>query len=120
MDFLKNLFGHREAEAANNQVYGNENPTAEHKSSWTHEIIAGAAGFEAMKAYENHLARTGETPSHSRMKELLAAFAAAEVDKLIETKGLDEIDAEKAKRQAVEQAKHLAAERYNGGTGPDQ
>lgn len=37
-------------------------------------------------------------------KELLAAFAAAEVDKLVETKGLDSIDRERAKRQAQQQA----------------
>jgi hypothetical protein len=52
-----------------------------------HAAIAGAAGFEAMKAYENHLRATGQEPSHSLMKELLAGFAAAEVDKLAETKG---------------------------------
>lgn len=37
-------------------------------------------------------------------KELIAAFAAAEVDKLVETKGLDGIDRERAKRQAQQQA----------------
>jgi hypothetical protein len=40
-----------------------------------------------MKAYEDHLRKSGETPSHPLMKELLAAFAAAEIDKLVETKG---------------------------------
>lgn len=52
-----------------------------------HVAVAGAAGFEAMKAYENHLKSTGQEPSHPVMKEMLAAFAAAEVDKLVETKG---------------------------------
>jgi hypothetical protein len=40
-----------------------------------------------MKAYENHLRASGQQPSHSLMKEMLAGFAAAEVDKLAETKG---------------------------------
>jgi hypothetical protein len=35
--------------ALNPQVIYNTQPTEEHKSSWTHELIAGAAGFEAMK-----------------------------------------------------------------------
>jgi hypothetical protein len=42
------------------------------------------------------------------MKELLAGFAAAEVDKLVETKGLDYIDREKAKRHAVAQAHEVS------------
>jgi hypothetical protein len=53
----------------------------------TYAAIAAAAGFEAMKAYEDHLRTSGEEPSHPLMKELLAAFAAAEIDRLVETKG---------------------------------
>ncbi|CAF1314660.1 unnamed protein product, partial [Didymodactylos carnosus] len=72
-----------------------------------------------MKAYEDHVRRTGEQVSHPFMKELLAGFAAAEVDRLIETKGLDFIDRERAKRQAVQQAHHLAEQQYGpGGVGP--
>jgi Protein of unknown function (DUF3759) len=41
-----------------------------------------------MKAYENHLKRHGKPVGHEKMKELLAAFAAAEIEKLIETKGI--------------------------------
>jgi hypothetical protein len=70
-----------------------------------------------MKAYEDHVRRTGQQVSHPFMKELLAGFAAAEVDKLFETKGLDYLDREKAKRHAVQQAHHLANEQYGqGGT----
>jgi len=70
-----------------------------------------------MKAYEDHVRSTGEQVSHPLMKEMLAGFAAAEVDKLFETKGLDYIDREKAKRQAIQQAHHIAEERYGpGGT----
>jgi hypothetical protein len=71
----------------------------------------------AMKAYEDHVRRTGEKVSHPLMKELLAGFAAAEVDKLFETKGLDYLDREKAKRHAINQAHHIAEEQYGrGGT----
>jgi hypothetical protein len=79
----------------------------EHKAKLSHELIGGAAGFEAMKAYEQHCAKNGQPPSvsacvmrvaalhllvltvsqHAMAKELLAGFAAAEVDRLFETKG---------------------------------
>jgi hypothetical protein len=68
-----------------------------------------------MKAYEDHCRRTGEQVSHPLMKEMLAGFAAAEVDKLFETKGLDYLDREKAKRAAIQQAHHLANEQYGQG-----
>lgn len=70
-----------------------------------------------MKAYEDHVRRTGERVSHPLMKEMLAGFAAAEVDKLFETRGLDYLDREKARRHAIEQAHHIANEQYGpGGT----
>jgi len=68
-----------------------------------------------MKAYEDHCRRTGEQVSHPMMKEMLAGFAAAEVDKLFETKGLDYLDREKAKRIAIQQAHQLANEQYGQG-----
>jgi hypothetical protein len=71
----------------------------------------------AMKAYEDHVRRSGEQVSHPMMKELLAGFATAEVDNLFETKGLDFLDREEAKRRAVDQANHLAQQQYGpGGT----
>ncbi|CAF4186774.1 unnamed protein product [Rotaria magnacalcarata] len=73
--------------------------------------------MKTMKSYEDHVRRTGQQVSHSFMKELLAGFAAAEADKLFETKGLDFLDREEAKRRAVQQAHHLAEEQYGpGGT----
>jgi hypothetical protein len=48
-------------------------------------------------------------------QEILAGIAMAEVDKLVETKGLDWIDAHKAKHMAKEQAHHLAERRYGHG-----
>ncbi|KAL7751846.1 hypothetical protein RI367_002846 [Sorochytrium milnesiophthora] len=80
-------------------VYGGK-----HHSSFSHEAIAGAAGFEAMKAYENHCRANGQPVSHSFAKEMIAGFAAAEVDKLFETKGLDYLDREEAKQKAIRAA----------------
>ncbi|WVQ68478.1 uncharacterized protein L199_006686 [Kwoniella botswanensis] len=91
-------------DSGNQQVYNLDPNNEEHKSKLSHELIGGAAGFEAMKAYENHLRNEGKPPNHAFAKELIAGFAAAEVDKLFETKGLDAYDREEAKRHAKAQA----------------
>ena len=67
-----------------------------------------------MQAYQSHMRATGQQVSNPVMKEMLAAFAAAEIDKLFESKGLDLIDREKAKLRAVEQAHHLANQQGDG------
>ncbi|CAF1166843.1 unnamed protein product [Adineta ricciae] len=118
MSFFENLFGHHEAQNAHRQMYedySNDYDQREHKGSFTHEMIAAAAGFEALKAYEDRCRRSGEQISHPMMKEILAGFAAAEVDKLFETKGIDYLDRERAKRMATEQAYKLANDKYGSG-----
>ncbi len=58
MSFLRNLFGMGDSQNAydhvyegrggygpDNQYYGNGLPVQHHKSSLTHEVIVGAAGF---------------------------------------------------------------------------
>jgi len=101
------LFGMFESETAHKQVYGGE-----HDGSLTHELLAGAAGFEAMRKYEKHRESEGITEHHELGKEMLAGFAAAECDKLFETRGLDFIDRERARHGAQEQARHLYDQRY--------
>ncbi|BGP33841.1 hypothetical protein JCM10296v2_005647 [Rhodotorula toruloides] len=59
---------------------------------------------QAQKAYAQHCQREGKPESHQKARELLAAFAAAEADKIFETKGLDFLDREEAKRQARQHA----------------
>ena len=44
--------------------------------------------------------RLGNPESHAQAKEIMAGFAGAFIDREIETKGLDFIDRERAKRQA--------------------
>ncbi len=68
-----------------------------------------------MKAYEDRVRNSGEQVSHPMMKEILAGLAAAEVDKLFETKGLDYLDREKAKQMAIQQAHQLAHDKYGPG-----
>ena len=69
----------------------------------------------AMKAYEDHVRSIGGQVSHPVMKDMLASLAAVEVDKLFETKGLDFLDREEAKRRSVHQAHRLADEKYGSG-----
>ncbi|KAG8882639.1 hypothetical protein FRB97_007985 [Tulasnella sp. 331] len=90
------LFSHSDSDQQNyNDCQGN-------KASWSHELIAGAASYEAAKAYENHVAENGQPPSHEKAKELLAGFAGAFVDREAETRGRDAIDRAEAKKQAQE------------------
>lgn len=103
------LFGWDDASSANDQVYNQEN-----NGSWTHELIAAAAGYEAMKSYNNYEAENGKPQSNQMLKEVLAGFAAAEVDKLAETKGLDWLDREKAKKMAAEQSNTLFSQNGTG------
>ncbi|UJR12704.1 hypothetical protein I4U23_016878 [Adineta vaga] len=87
----------------NYQMYEYNQHQDHHKASWTHELIDDAAGFAAMKAYEDHCRHQGEHVSHPFMKEMLA--------------GLDFLNREQAKRRAIEQAHHLANKQYGyGGT----
>ncbi|EEA19702.1 hypothetical protein TMatcc_009847 [Talaromyces marneffei ATCC 18224] len=77
-----------------------EYQSTKHESSFSHELIAGAASYEAAKAYERHCEANGQPASHAEAKELLAGFAGAFIDREVETRGLDFIDSEKAKYEA--------------------
>ncbi|KIY49218.1 CipC-like protein [Fistulina hepatica ATCC 64428] len=76
---------------------------APHKAQLSHELIAAAASYEAAKAYEKHVEANGQPASHEKAKEIMAGLAGAFVDHVVETKGLDFIDREKAKHHAKEQ-----------------
>ncbi|KAF3906951.1 hypothetical protein AA313_de0208820 [Arthrobotrys entomopaga] len=92
---------HQDAHA---QVYGGQT----HKAEWSHELIAGAAAFEAAREYEK---RNGG--SHGLTKEIFAGLAGAEADKLVETHGLNEIDKLRARHAAKQQAEQLYDQQYN-------
>lgn len=65
-----------------------------------------------MKAYEDMERREGKPANHAMAKEILAGLVGGEVDKLFETKGLDYLDREKAKRHAIESAHEEYDNRY--------
>ncbi|CAN6597907.1 hypothetical protein TRVA0_001S05028 [Trichomonascus vanleenenianus] len=81
----------------------------QHESKFSHELVSGAASFAAMKVFEDRQRRDGKPVSHQFAKEALAGIAGAEVDKLFETKGLDFLDRERAKRDAQQ----LAEQHYD-------
>lgn len=47
------------------QQYNEGGVNREHEASFAHELIAGAASYEAAKAYEQHCDRNGKTQSYS-------------------------------------------------------
>ncbi|KAJ7048708.1 hypothetical protein C8F01DRAFT_1188605 [Mycena amicta] len=83
---------------------------APHKAALSHELIAGAASYEAAKAYEKHCAENGKPDSHAKAKEIMAGFAGAFIDRMVETKGLDYVDKEKAKHQAHKKHEEVITE----------
>ncbi|KAI0654105.1 hypothetical protein C8Q70DRAFT_1031043 [Cubamyces menziesii] len=90
------LFHHQSDEA---QAY-DQVVNAPHKAELSHELLGAAASYEASKAYEQHRDREGKPQGHEKAKEIMAAAGGAFVDRMIETKGLDYVDAEKAKHHA--------------------
>ncbi|MCJ1353634.1 MAG: hypothetical protein MMC33_003621 [Icmadophila ericetorum] len=94
-------FGEDSPQANASQQYQDADPN--NQASFTHELIAGAASYEAAKAYENHCAANGDPGSHDEAKEIAAGFAGAFVDREAETRGMDWIDRERAKRMASDQ-----------------
>ncbi|KAG0020586.1 hypothetical protein BGZ80_003957 [Entomortierella chlamydospora] len=99
--------GCSEHEDAYNQVQN-----APHKAALSHELIAAAASFEAAKAYEEHVAKNGKPDNHAMAKEILAGLTGAIIDRMVETKGLDYVDKEKAKHHAKKQLEEASAADY--------
>ncbi|KAL7945478.1 hypothetical protein V8C42DRAFT_345082 [Trichoderma barbatum] len=83
-----------------------------HEAKWSHELIGGAAAYEAAKAYEDHVAENGHPDDHAKAKEILAGAIGFFVDREVETKGLDFIDRERAKRHAQDQAEEQLSNQY--------
>ena len=96
------------AQGAYDQVYDDQRPRHE----ITHELLAGAAGFEAVPMYEHHREDEGITEHHQLGKELLGAFAGAEIDKHFENGYYDHLDQEQARDAAQQQADYLWQQQY--------
>jgi len=102
------LFSHHESRDAYDQVYGGGLP----QRDVTHELLAGAAGFEAMRMFEHHRERKGIPEHHELAKELLAGFAVAEVDKHFDEGRYGHLNRHESRRMAREQADYLYDQQY--------
>jgi hypothetical protein len=102
------FFDRHGAQGAYDQVYGG----GMRHDDVTHDLLAGAVGFEAVRMYEHHREREGIAEHHSLGKELLAGFAAAEVDKHFDSGRYGHLDRHQARRQAREQADYLWQQQY--------
>ncbi|KAK3325587.1 hypothetical protein B0H66DRAFT_599739 [Apodospora peruviana] len=107
------FFDFGDAKKARDQVY-DDDVADEHKAKFSHELVGGAAAFEAMHLWEKEQRKEGKQVSHGVAKEALAALAAAEADKLVETKGLDFVDRERTKHHAKKQVEQLYDSQYGG------
>jgi len=106
------MFGWDDAQQNHQEVYGSGG--YDNQAKFSHEVIAGGAAFEGMKLFEDHQRKEGKPVSHQFAKELLAGFVGGEVDKLAETKGMNEYDSYEAKRQAKQHAESMYDNHYQG------
>jgi Protein of unknown function (DUF3759) len=104
------LFGHHHPQHrdAYDAVYGGGRPPHQ----VTHELLAAAVGFEAMRMYEHHREREGIPEHHELAKELLAAFVAGEIDRHFDAGRYGHLSRHEARRMAREQADLLWRQQY--------
>jgi len=108
-------FGSDSDQAQAYDQVGNGIDPQKHSASTAHELIGGAAAYEAAKAWEDHQAKNGKPTNHAEAYEILAGVAGAFVDREFETKGLDAIDGferSHAKKKAEEQIKDQLQNEY--------
>ncbi|KAG0146130.1 hypothetical protein CROQUDRAFT_671328 [Cronartium quercuum f. sp. fusiforme G11] len=98
------FFGHESQESKEWQEFNDIQQSGyepeRHKAKISHELISGAAAFEAAKAWEDHKKKNGEPEDHAKAKEVAAGLAGVFVDRFVETHGLDFVDRERVKHDA--------------------
>ncbi|MCJ1353899.1 MAG: hypothetical protein MMC33_003886 [Icmadophila ericetorum] len=117
------MFGWDDSQNAHQQVYsGNYDGGADdpNQPKFSHELLGGAAAFEGMKLFEDHQRKEGKTVSHAFAKEALFGLVGAEVDRLAETKGMDEYDRYRTKEHANKSAENMYDQHYVQNQGADQ
>jgi hypothetical protein len=85
-----------------------------YQSHFSHELVAGAASFAAFKAFEDRQRAEGMPVDHAFAKAILAGFAGDEVDRLWERHGLDFLDYETARSQAIDNTAQMYDDYYGG------
>ncbi|KAK0510372.1 hypothetical protein JMJ35_006804 [Cladonia borealis] len=114
-------WGWDDARNEHQQVYEQDGgyTQPDNQAKFSHELVSGAASFEAMKLFEDHQRKEGKQVDHQFAKELLAGFAGGEIDKLAETHGMNEYDKLRAHHQAKERSKELYDQHYGNNNGYD-
>ncbi|KAI8137771.1 ricin B lectin domain-containing protein [Fennellomyces sp. T-0311] len=84
----------------------------ERKAHLSHQLIAGAAAYEAVKYYGRHKESQGEDFNHGFIKKSVAALAAAQIVKFAEEHDWSSKDREEATRQAEVAADHYCAREF--------
>ncbi|KAI8093129.1 uncharacterized protein BX664DRAFT_328994 [Halteromyces radiatus] len=94
-DKKKHILKEEELDHAHKKVYH------EKKSHASHQLLAGAVAYQAVKIWEKQQEEKGEEVSHGTLKKVVASIAAAELVKLIEERGGqdDEEDDDEDKKQ---------------------
>ncbi|KAI9492018.1 ricin B lectin domain-containing protein [Zychaea mexicana] len=100
---------YEQAAEVHREVY--TEPT-ERKAHLSHQLIAGAAAFEAVKAYRRHQEAKGEDFNHGFLKQSVAALAATQIVKYAEEHDWSSKDKEEATRQAQTAADHYCAREF--------
>ncbi|KAI7860605.1 hypothetical protein BDC45DRAFT_563765 [Circinella umbellata] len=100
---------YEQAAEVHRQVY---NEPTERKAHLSHQLIAGAAAYEAVKAYGRHQEGKGEEFNHSFIKKSVAAIAAAQIVKFAEEHDWSSKDKEEATRQAEAAANHYSQREF--------
>ncbi|KAG6816152.1 hypothetical protein H0H93_008483, partial [Arthromyces matolae] len=77
--------------------------------SWTIALIAGAAAYEASKAYEKECAKNNRLPSDEIGREILNTASQAFIDNIVQANGPKDFDTVKAKYEAKKQAEDALA-----------
>ncbi|KAB8076487.1 hypothetical protein BDV29DRAFT_170060 [Aspergillus leporis] len=108
-------WGWQESEEAHRRVEHEQ-----HEGHLSHELIAGAASFAGMKAWEDHQRKEGKTVNHAFAKEALAAIVGSQVERLAETKGMDQVEKMRAHEHAKKNAEHMYDEHYVRGQGASE
>jgi hypothetical protein len=72
-DKKKHILQERELDDAHKKVYH------EKKAHASHQLVAGAVAYQAVKVWEKQQEEKGEPVSHGTMKKVIASIAAAEV-----------------------------------------
>ncbi|KAE8150839.1 hypothetical protein BDV25DRAFT_139434 [Aspergillus avenaceus] len=83
-----------------------------HENHLTHDLIGGAAGYEAIKKFNEYQEKNGKVVEHAQAKEIIGGFAAAAITGLFETKGLDQVDKIKAHHEAKKHAEEAVNNHY--------